>query len=119
MIKQKLQYLGKIFKSIFQDIKSWEQIKLNNWHWHGPGGIVVGILTYLVLTLTFKGVHVVGQFVITTFLSGLGIWAFELSQRTGRIIEDDELFESNKDLFVTWVPAIITIATILIFFKTR
>lgn len=114
MIKQKLQYLAKIFKSIFQDIKSKEQIKFNRWHLHIPIGFIIGIIVHLILNLTYVGIPIVFKFILSAFATFWGLWLFEFLQRTGRIIDEKEKFESEKDLFAGWIPSLIGIIITII-----
>ena len=93
-----------ILKSILQDIKSWDKIKLNKWHLHAPIALIIGCVLYYFLKDSVTDIYIISKvalkILVPSFLGFVGLFLFELNQQGSRIIGELERFESNKDLWV-------------------
>lgn len=101
------------FNQISLDLNSKEIIIKNNWHKHIPIGIVLNIVIYLLIYfIPNNGITHLTIFTLSTILTFMCCFVFELFQQRGRIIDKKERIESNKDLLVS-VPLILVIILIL------
>jgi hypothetical protein len=95
----------KLLKSILNDLRSWQKIKLNRWHLHAPIAFVFGWLLYQYLAPTITDTYAVTALMfkifIPSFLGFFMLLTFEACQAYGRIIGELEQFESEKDLWVS------------------
>lgn len=105
------------FNQISLDLNSKEIIIKNNWHKHIPIGIVLNLVIYLIiLLLPNNGLNYLTIFLLSSILTFMVCFLFEILQQGKRIIKEKERIESNKDLLVS-VPVIITIILIIKIFK--
>ena len=106
-----MENLKKIIKSIFQDLKSWKQIKINRWDLHTYIAFPVGILLgWLSSFLDFPdNFEQIGEYFIPMFGMFCGCFLFEFAQQGNRIIGEKERFESNKDAVVGTIVGVVAI----------
>ena len=106
-----------IFKSILQDCKSWNKILVNRWHLHAPIAFVIGCFMFWFLKDTISDTYIATEIAFKIFAPAfLGFWGlcvFEYWQKRGRLISEEEMFESYKDL---WLSEFFLICGILITF---
>ena len=112
MIQTVLFYASRITN----DLKDKYKFVINRWHLHIPIGIAIYIALFYILNLTFDGIPFVVKHIITTILDFIGCGLFELYQQRGRIIDEKERIESNKDLLVS-VPPILIIMMLIGFIR--
>ena len=102
-------YVEEIFKQIFTK----ESLLKNRWHLHIPIGILIyGTIFLLITILPNNGLNQATIHLLSTILCFIGVSIFEFSQQGGRIIEQKERIESNKDALVS-VPTILLIIIVL------
>ena len=115
-----LKNIIKTIIAVFKDLKSKEKIIINRWHLHTLGISPFAIIfAYGSLFFNFQeGLEKIAEYIIP-ILGLLGIsFGLEFYQQKGRIIDEKERFESNKDgTFTTLIGTLIFIIFRLIFFK--
>lgn len=113
-----------ILKSILKDCKSWNKILLNRWHLHAPIAFVAGCFLFLVLddtisdtiSDTYVATEIAFKIFVPSFLGYLSLLTFEFWQKKGRLIGEKEMFESDKDL---WLSQFFLVLGILTTFLTQ
>ena len=109
-----------ILKSILKDCKSWNKILLNRWHLHAPIAFVAGCFLFWILddtiTDTYIATEIAFKIFVPSFLGYLSLFTFEFWQQRGRLIGEKEMFESDKDL---WLSQFFLVLGILATFLTQ
>ena len=106
-----------ILKSILEDCKNWDKFILNRWHLHAPIAFVAGCFLFLILKDTIHDTYIATEIgfkiFVPSFLGYLALFTFESWQKRGRLIGELEMFESDKDL---WLSQFFLVCGILITF---
>jgi hypothetical protein len=104
-----------ILKSILQDCKSWDKFILNRWHLHAPIAFVAGCFLFLILKDTIHDTYIATEIAfkifVPSFLGYFSLSMFESWQKRGRFITEKEMFESDKDLWLSQFFLVLGILT--------
>lgn len=104
-----------IIKSILKDCQSWSKILVNRWHLHAPIALVAGCFMFWLLKDTISDTYIATEIAfkifVPSFIGYFGLSMFESWQKRGRFISEQEMFESDKDL---WLSEFFLICGILI-----
>jgi hypothetical protein len=94
-----------ILKSILEDCKNWDKFILNRWHLHALIAFVAGCFLFLALKDTIHDTYIATEIAfkifVPSFLGYLSLLTFEFWQKRGRLIGELEMFESDKDLWLS------------------
>ncbi len=105
----------KLLQSILSDLKSWDKILINRWHLHAPIGYALGLVLMFFMFEMLQDTGAFFTIFAPSFIGFAGLWLFELAQQGNRIIDEKERFESNKDLFVGWIPLVFGVLTMFLY----
>lgn len=105
----------KLLKSILSDLKSLDKIIYNRWHLHAPIGYVLGLVLMFFMFEILQDTGIFFTIFAPSFIGFAGLWLFELAQQGNRLIGEKERFESNKDLFVGWIPLVFGVLTMFLY----